>query len=178
MENQIYKLTSGLIRMKPLTLFLVTTLPLLFKFSMPATEAYVFINKLMMSIGSIILFAWVYAVGCKSNDKLLSEGISVDIFKYFNWVAALSILFYILTMFATTEVITNKSGMQFRFATPVYLPIICMLAFIATLLIAAKMLVSAEQNKEAKFDDYCNTFLLFMIASIGLWFIQPRVQKL
>jgi hypothetical protein len=38
--------------------------------------------------------------------------------------------------------------------------------------------VSAEKNKEAKFGDYFTTLILFAISWLGVWWIQPRVQKL
>ncbi len=178
MENQIYNLCSPLIRLKPLTLFLSTTIPLILKVAGTGSPSLDLAGRSMASIGSIILFAWIYAVGMKSNENLNSQGIFIPISKFFNWIFLLTLLFYLLTLFATVDHTINSNRMQFHFVTPIYLPIISILSFFVSCFITGKLLVSAELKRQAEFKDFFTTTLLFIIASIGLWFIQPRIQKI
>lgn len=178
MENQIYNLCSPLMRLKPLTLFLLTTIPLIIQVAVKGTPSQDMAGRILTSIGSIILFAWVYAVGMKSIETLNSQGIYISIYKFFNWIFLLTLFFYLFTQFAMVDHTIDSNRMQFHFVTPIYIPIISIFGFFVSCFITGKLLVSAELKREAEFKDYFTTILLFMIASIGLWFIQPRIQKL
>ena len=178
MEKQIYNLTSGFLRMNRLVLFLLIAFPITLNFYSPPSEAFNIFNRLFASIGGICLLAWLFAIGHKANEKLVSQGVNLNSFRLFNWAVILIVLSFILMLFLSKDVNTTVNGMQLHYVTPLFLPVIFFLTFLITILIAAKALVSAELNKEAGFGEYFTTALLMMVAVIGLWFIQPRVQKI
>ena len=178
MDKQLYHLTSGLLKMNRLLLFLLIAFPLTLKFYSPPSDDYPIINNLLASIGGIFLLGWLYAIGHRANEKLVSKGMNLNVFKYFNWTVILIVATYILSVFTTTEVHSVIGRIHVNYVTPMYLPIIILFAFLTTMFIAAKTLVSAELNKEASIGEFMPTFLLMIITAIGLWFIQPRVQKI
>ena len=178
MDKQLYHLTSGLLKMNRLLLFLLIAFPLTLKFYSPPSDDYPIINNLLASIGGIFLLGWLYAIGHRANEKLVSQGMNLNAFKYFNWTVILIVASYILGVFTTTEVHSVIGRIHVNYVTPMYLPIIFLLSFLATMFIAAKTLVSAELNREAGIGEFLPTLLLMIIAAIGLWFIQPRVQKI
>jgi len=148
-----------------------------------STPVFDYITIVVNVIGGISYLAWVYAVGNKANESLQKQNIKLEIFKYFNFGFIL-IIGSVLTMFFLSNGIVTSSFMEegITFHVSYTRPLIVALIFIAsllfTVLIAAKALVSAEQNKEAEFGDYFTTLLMFAVSWIGLWFIQPRAQKL
>lgn len=178
METHIYNLCSPLIRLNPLTLFLLTTIPFMIDAAGNSSPGVHLTGRILVSIGSIILFAWIYTVGMKSNENLNSNGIYISAFKFFNWTFLLTLAFYLLAMFGTEDQTFDSNRMQFQFAKPIYFPILSILSFLISCIMAGKLLVSAELKRDAEFKEYFTTILLFIIASIGLWFIQPRIQKL
>ena len=178
MDKQLYHLTSGLLKMNRLLLFLLIAFPLTLKFYSPPSDDYPIINSLLTNIGGIFLLGWLYAIGHRANEKLVSKGMNLNVFKYFNWTVILIVATYILSVFTTTEVHSVIGRIHVNYVTPMYLPIIILFAFLTTMFIAAKTLVSAELNKEASIGEFLPTFLLMIITAIGLWFIQPRVQKI
>ena len=178
MEKQLINLTSGFLRMNRLVLFLLIAFPITLRFYSPPTEDYPVINHLLGSIGGICLLSWLFAIGHRANEKLILQGINLGVFKYFNWCVVLVVASYILGVFTTTDVHTIVGRVHLNYVTPIYLPIIFLCSFLATMIIAAKALVSAELNKEVGLGEYFTTILLMMFAGIGLWFIQPRVQNI
>ena len=178
MDKQLYHLTSGLLKMNRLLLFLLIAFPLTLKFYSPPSDDYPIINSLLTNIGGIFLLGWLYAIGHRANEKLVSKGMNLNVFKYFNWTVILIVATYILSVFTTTEVHSVIGRIHVNYVAPMYLPIIMLFAFLTTMFIAAKTLVSAELNKEASIGEFMPTFLLMIITAIGLWFIQPRVQKI
>ncbi len=50
--------------------------------------------------------------------------------------------------------------------------------FLIVIIIASKTLVSAETGSNANLGSFLPTALLLFFFPIGLWFIQPRIQRL
>ena len=153
---------------------------------MPALD---YITTAVNLIGIISFLSWVYAIGHKTNEKLKNNNITLTIFKYFNFgfmaMIASGVIMYILLITQDEVNITEKSGnmnYHISYLKPLALSLgvglVLVISSIFIVLVAAKMLVSAEKNKEAKFGDYFTTLILFAISWLGVWWIQPRVQKL
>ena len=130
-------------------------------------------------IGGVSTLSWIYAVGHKANQKLLKRKITLDIFKYFN-LGIMAIIGSVLAMFLLSEGSVSHGDPSFNitYTRPLEIALFFLASLIFTVFVASKVLVSAEKNKEAKFEDYVVTLLLFGFLWIGIWFIQPRVQKL
>lgn len=56
--------------------------------------------------------------------------------------------------------------------------VIGFISMIKLIIFAAKSLKQYEKKVELKFSDYSNEFILILIFIIGLWIIQPRINKL
>ena len=142
-----------------------------------------YITAVVNLIGGISYLSWIYAIGHRANDKLQEHNIELWIFKFFN-LGFLIIVGSVLTMFLLSQgSVTHgeSSGhlsYHITYSRPGWLALLFLAGLIFTVLVASKALVSAEQNEEAKFGDYFKTLLLFTFSWLGLWWIQPRVQKL
>ena len=141
------------------------------------------ITTIVNLIGGVSFLAWVYAVGHRANDRLQKRNINLAIFKYFNIGFLLIISSLLFMFFLSGEEVTlgEKStnlNYQITYTQPGAIALVFLASLIFTVVIASKALVSVEKNKEAEFGDYFLTLLLFAFSWIGLWFIQPRIQKI
>ena len=164
--------------MNRLVLFLLIAFPLTIGFSSPPDGDYVTLNRILASIGSICLLGWIFAVGHKANGKLVMQGMKLNYFQFFNWAFFVTVICFILLIIYGKDVNVTVNNMKVHYFAPIYLLIILCVLTIITIIIAAKTLVSAELNKDATIAEYFPTTLLMIFYVIGIWFIQPRVQKL
>jgi hypothetical protein len=178
MEKQLIHFTSRFLYMNRLVLFLLIVFPITVRIYSPGSDDFTLFNRLFASIGGICLLSWLFAIGHKANEKLVSQSIHLNSFRFFNWSAILVVVSFILYLFFSTDANTVISGMKFNYATPIFLPVLLILSFFLTMVIAAKALVSAELNRDAGLIEYFTTVLLMVFAVIGLWFIQPRVKNI
>jgi hypothetical protein len=134
-------------------------------------------------IGGISFLAWVYAIGHRANYKLQKRNIQLSIFKFFNF-GFIVIIGSVLTMLFLSQGSAthgnNSENLTYHitYTRPGEVAFVFLAGLIFTVFVAAKTFVSAEQNKEAEFGDYFTTLLLFAFSWLGLWWIQPRVQKI
>ena len=178
MEKKLIHFTSRFLYMNRLVLFFLIVFPITVRIYSPGSDDFILFNRLIGSIGGICLLSWLFAIGHKANEKLVSQSIHLNSFRFFNFAAILVVVSFILFLFFSTDVNTTISGMKVNYSTPIFLPVLLMLSFFLTISIAAKALVSAELNKDAGVVEYFTTALLMVFAAIGLWYIQPRVKNI
>ncbi len=134
-------------------------------------------------IGGISFLAWVYAIGHKANDKLITQNILLPEFKFFNF-GFIAIIGSVLTMYflSASDIsygdTTGNVTYHVTYTRPGEVSLLFVASLIFVVFVAAKTLVSAEKRKVAEFNDYFKTLLMFVFSWIGLWFIQPRVKSL
>ena len=56
--------------------------------------------------------------------------------------------------------------------------ILSTISYIYIVYFAAKTLKTIELNKEFKFKELSRVFFLILFLPIGIWFIQPRINKI
>lgn len=178
MTNQLIQLCSRLITLNRFTLLLLIVFPISIGLYTATTVDYIKTYPVLASLGGLFLLAWIFVIGHKANEKLESKGNTSPLFKYFNYCILSVVISYFLMLVFTTNNVSTLNGIQIHMLTPWYFPAIFTISYLTTILIASKTLVSAELNREAKSSEYISTLFLFLISAIGLWFIQPRVQKL
>lgn len=74
-------------------------------------------------------------------------------------------------------VLTNYRGLSFNIQNGIPL-LYFAFAFLHTHALPMKMLVSIEENRKVNFGAYFGELLLLTIWPIGVWFIQPRLNKI
>ena len=177
-ENQLIHLTSGFLTINRFFLFLLIFFPISIRIFSPSSDQYVILNRLLASIGGACLLCWLFAIAHKANHKLASINLHLNIFRFFNWSVLVSVISFLLILFFSTDVNTSSNNINIHYTTPIIFPVIFSVSFLSVIIITAKTLVSAEQNKDASFEEYFNAFILLSFAVIGLWYIHPRAQNL
>jgi hypothetical protein len=178
MEKQIFKLTDGLIHMSRIMLFILIVMPISIKLSSSDQDGFQVFNRALSSLGFFCLLCWIYSIGYKSNANLKSTGVQLKPYKYFALTFILSILSLVILIIQVKEIQMNWNNIKVHYLTPMYLVISFVLFLSITAIISAKALVSAELKREAEPNEYLGTFFLMIFAIVGVWSIQPRIQKI
>lgn len=137
----------------------------------------VVLNLLMMSV----LYGWQYTV-VNSLNKLLPEGTQTNMNLY-RWclIAMLGIVavmgIYMMKLFNNlNEVPEAFSPVFILLLIPVI--IVSFAASIYTMLAFARSLVAVERQAVVFFSDYVVEFILLWFWIVGIWVLQPRINKI
>ncbi len=71
-----------------------------------------------------------------------------------------------------------QNHLPLLFAVVIPLHLLAMFCMIYPLYFISKNLVLAETGKSASFSDYAGPFFLFWFFPVGVWFVQPRINRL
>lgn len=127
-----------------------------------------------------LVFCWLYSLGVNLHKKLPETAvIKLPVFKVFLFIsAAHEIVVSVWMYFLFLEISSGKAldMKMLSFVTPLHLISMCC-AFYCFYFIA-KALKSIELQKPATFADCKATFFLVWLFPVGIWLIQPKINKL
>ena len=137
------------------------------------------LKEIINSIAVVTFSLWVYAIGVYGQERIAELGLksmNVKLFKINVLIVSAFILaglFYI-SNFETTQsdnyeladVPFSIAGLYLTFAIP------------QTIIFVAKTIAKIELRKEVTFGDYVSNLLLIFFFFIGVWILQPKVNKL
>jgi len=166
-----------ILQAKPWMIFFMTIgLPLvieiLFMPSLPNLR-FKLIIAIMISIMECCFFAWLYAIA-NGLQRKLPQDIKLKT-KTFNIILILVITLLLLSSFATivsSELLTNYLELF-----PLII-LIAMCCIMYCLYFTAKIFKTCELHKKTKFSDFAGEFFLFWFFPIGIWIIQPKLNKM
>jgi hypothetical protein len=137
------------------------------------------------SLFTIVYFVWMLSISIYIKNKLPARlRILAIIFRFLIGIAILlfifktAYLYYLSLIFnpnvddrmAIFNMLLEKEFIMGYFILPVL--------YIVFSLIIAKLFKAAEDNKNVKFSEYAGDFFMFLFSAIGLWILQPRINKL
>ena len=136
-------------------------------------------GEILGSISLLTLFAWIYAIGFYGQEIIVNRGLKTDNFIYFKFNTLLS-CFYFLIAISLEQNEKIKIDMKFDLKTIVVLIIgfYCLFAAFQAILFVCRTLVTIEQNRNVILSDYFVTFVLIGNFIFGIWFVQPRINKI
>ncbi len=166
-----------LLRLKAWQLFSIFMLPTLLDMVFDFDS----ISIIYYSASIFLMFfyvAWVYAIGTSLHALMPFEfKPTITYFKYHCWcLGALYILSCFYSIFYIAP-IDQAEIFQFPKAFFIFMPFGFYLIF-CTLIFAARMVESMVQGRLVSRMDSLKPFFWLWMFPIGLWFIQPSVQKL
>jgi hypothetical protein len=172
-----------LLRLKHWQLFLLTWgLPILidiFAFSDPGLLLQLF--PVMMIVFTVGIFGWVWAISTELQSKLPPNvKLNVRQFKILFLIPIVYILGITIWMAYSFYGGQPEAGesMGAVIGLIVVLHLFSMVCIFLGLRFAAKTLKSIELGRMAKFGDYAGEFFLIWFSPIGVWILQPRLNKL
>lgn len=136
---------------------------------------------IVIAMASVMLWTWSMAIGLQPR---LPEGITMKVkkFKFFFFFPIVYILIFLsffFFMFGSAMTGTEPDGFMiygFFIIFPVHL--FAMFCMFYTIYFAAKTIKTIEIMMPAKFGDFAGEFFMLWFYPIGVWIIQPRVNKI
>jgi hypothetical protein len=172
-----------LLRLKHWELFLLTwgTPIVLNFFTLSNPELSIKLFPVMMIVFTIGIFGWVWAIATELQAKLPADvKLNVGQFKIFFLIPIVYILGLAIWMGYTFygEPSGQGDNMEGAIGLIIFLHLFSMVCIFLGLRFAAKTLKSVELGRMAKFGDYAGEFFLIWFSPIGVWILQPRLNKL
>lgn len=179
---------SKLLTLKHWQLFgLLFGLPMIFQFVIIIS---IMINKnstMMFVVFPLIIilyiglyFGWFYALGTNLYKMLPDKAtMNLKIFKIFLFIPVAYILFLSVFMAAKISIMLNGEQANFAsFALIIPLHLFSIFCIFYSIYFIAKALKSVELQREVSFSDYAGDCFLIWFLMIGVWIIQPRINKI
>ena len=135
----------------------------------------VFILPLPMIVFLAVFMAWFWSLGVHINQKVPEEIRPSS--RYFRIGLAYSSIYMIAFVgFFVLTASGNSRPEFFAFIFPFHL--FAMFCLFYALYFVAKNFVMAERQKTVEFYDCAGPFFLLWLYPIGVWFIQPRINRM
>jgi len=138
-----------------------------------------FISFLFMGL----LFGWYYSLTIGLQNKLPSGMImKVNRFKIFMaipfiYILAISMFLTSILSAVSAEGVPDFSMVGIFMLLVIPLHFFSIFCIIYIMYFTAKTIKSVELQRRAEFSDYIGEFFLLWFSFIGVWFIQPKVNK-
>jgi len=139
---------------------------------------------LLMLLFMGVFFGWFYTMGVNLNKKL-PDTVKMNLtkFKWFLFIPTVYIVFFSIFMsgiigsaFDGGE--PNPVFLFGSFGIIFPLHLFSMFCIFYCLYFCAKSLKAVELQRPVTFNDYAGEFFLIWLFPIGIWFIQPRINKM
>jgi hypothetical protein len=166
---------------------LLIGIPMLFQFitigsimSSNETTGMFYFFPIMMILFVGLFFGWFYALGTNLHKKLPSTvKMNLARFKIFLFIPAIYMLFISVFMFGMFSNASRGEQPNIGIA-PLIVPLhlFSMFCIIYCLYFNAKALKAVEWQRPVTFSDFAGEFFLIWFFPLGVWIIQPRINKL
>jgi hypothetical protein len=138
---------------------------------------------LLMPIAMILtvglMMGWLYTLGANLYLKLPhNSGLNIRLFKVFIVIPALYMLGLSVIIAIAGMGKLSDLGAAFYLLIVLPLHLFSMFCIFYCLRFVAKALKSAEYQRNTTFSDYAGEFFLFWFFPVGVWILQPRINKL
>lgn len=137
---------------------------------------------IFMLIYVIIFFGWFWSIGVGLH-KFLPENHNLKL-KKFKIFFFIPLLYIIILMFAmmSFDVFTDfpppDNNIELSLIVIIPLHLFSMFCMFYLLYFCSKTLKSIELNREVEFSDYVIDFFLLWFYIIGIWILQPKINKI
>jgi len=158
-----------------------------FAFSGSQPDPYVMFNLMSTIIPVItvvcviVYFLWFYSLGLSLHKKLPSSvNMSLNRFLVFISYPLVYLIGFCFFMSRAMKITDDLPPSVFSTAILLIIPLhlFAMFCMFYCLYFVSKALKSAELQREALLGDYIVDMLLFWFFIVGIWFLQPRINKL
>ncbi|MDB5228853.1 MAG: hypothetical protein JWN78_3046 [Bacteroidota bacterium] len=134
----------------------------------------------MMILFMGFFFGWFYALGTNLYNKLPETvTMNLSLFKIFIFIPVAYMLFLCVFLFGIfSNLLTGKEPNIAIFILIIPLHLFSMFCMFYSLYFVAKALKAVEWQKPVTFSDFAGEFCMIWFFPVGIWIIQPRINKL
>ncbi|MDR2206915.1 MAG: hypothetical protein LBE36_12260 [Flavobacteriaceae bacterium] len=119
-------------------------------------------------------FGWFYAMG-KNLNKKLPDTVKMSLAK-FQWFLIIPIVYMIFLVVFMPAINKSPNPIAFIYIIPAHL--FSMFCIFYCLYFVAKSFKAVELQRPVTFSDYAGEFFLLWFYPVGVWIIQPKVNKM
>jgi len=146
----------------------------------PDFTGFIILFPIMMILFTALFFGWFYVLGTNLYKRLPDTArMSLTRFKVFLFFPALYILFLMVFMVGFAQYLVSA-----RTPNPL-IPLLIfpihtfsMFCLFYCLYFNAKALKTVELQRPVTFSDYAGEFFLLWFFPVGVWILQPRINRL
>jgi hypothetical protein len=125
---------------------------------------------LLMTLSMVFVGAWLWSMGSFLNSVVQpSLRLRLGFFR-------VALVYPMLYMFVFVAVFTSANPLLLAVLFPLH--VFAMFCLFYDFYFVSRSLAMAETPKVASFADYAGSFFLLWFFPVGVWFIQPRVNRL
>jgi hypothetical protein len=131
---------------------------------------------ILFIFGIAIYFSWLYSLGTNLYRKLpTKELLNIKAFKL---IVFFPIFYFLLTAFFLFRTPSNEVPSIGTFAIMVPLQFLALFSSFYSIYFIAKALKMIHCQKQCAFSEFTEEFFLIFFFPMGIWKIQPRINKL
>ncbi|MCK7591441.1 hypothetical protein M0G43_12715 [Subsaxibacter sp. CAU 1640] len=138
-----------------------------------------------MILYASLLFGWFWSIALglqkKLPDHLTMKTRNFKIWLLIPFIYIVGISIFVGGMFSTAmQNATEPNGAMVAMSTAIILPLhlASMFGIVYSMYFAAKTLKTAELQRPVKFADFAPEFFMLWFYFVGIWILQPRINKL
>lgn len=134
---------------------------------------------MVMTLVVAVFFGWLYALGTTLYDRLPPDnGMRLTRFRVFFFIplAYMLLLPFLIVRLSSTYEDYDLVPALLAWIVPLHLFAMCCIFY--CIYFSAKALKSVLLQRPATFSDFAGEFFLLWFFPVGIWFLQPQINKL
>ena len=140
------------------------------------------LKEVINSVAVVTFTLWIYAIGVHGQERIVElclKSMNIKLFKI-NLIIIGSFFLLGLIFSATQGEVNQTTTDTFELMDVIYAVggLYLVFAIVQTIVFACKTIVKLELRREVSFGDYLNNLLLMLFFVVGIWFLQPKVNRL
>lgn len=146
---------------------------------------YLKLFPVIMIVFMLVFYGWFWSVGIGLQKKVPENiSLNVKIFKVLFFISLIYMtLFMVFLSFFMNGIFSSYSSQIFEvigglFAVILPLHLFSMFCIIYSLYFVAKTYKTVELQREVKFEEFIGEFFLIWFYPIGIWILQPKINKI
>lgn len=184
---QLFLLIFGIPFVFQITLMLLTISQLFASINPDPTVMFKFMNFIpfIILIPTLALFGWLWSIGMGFQNKIpVNVKLKVKRFKLFFFIPFLYILILISVFsFVLLNAISlnpnpNLGLIALLFAVIFPLHLFSIFCIFYTFYFIAKTIKTVELQRDVVFADFMGEFFMLWFYPVGIWILQPKINKL
>ena len=146
-------------------------------------SSWFYFVPLGIALSQVSLYSWLWAVGTNLSQFIEGKENNSFLFKALIIIPG-SILILILTfcMFIAVKISLDVFSMANVFMTSLFFIIPVLFVFQLSLLycffFVARLIKQYETKQKPKFEEFFKEFILTLLLPIGIWFLQPKINRI
>ena len=138
-------------------------------------------REIINSISVTTFILWIYAVGVYGQERISELGLQPMNTKLFKTnIIVLGVLAVIGLIYSASQakIINYNNTFEPKDIIFIIVGVYFCFAFFQTIIFSCKTISKLESKREVSFGDYSNNIFLIIFLFIGIWVLQPKINKL